>query len=92
METGVSKKTVRREKGVIKIPYKFRFLNRLYALFNGYYWLPCKLCGKPHGGHEDNSILMTSWYGGVRVCPACTERTDELNNKFMEDNPLSIIR
>ena len=29
-----------------------RYLHEWYAKANGYFWLPCPLCGEPFGGHE----------------------------------------
>lgn len=29
-----------------------RLYHRLYALFFGYFWLPCPLCKRNFGGHE----------------------------------------
>lgn len=29
-----------------------RWLNRLWAGFGGYFWIPCPLCGEDFGGHE----------------------------------------
>lgn len=34
------------------MPYRPRWLNRLYAGLFGYFWLPCPLCGEYFGGHE----------------------------------------
>jgi hypothetical protein len=59
----------------------FRRLNKLYANLNGYFWLPCPLCGKEFGGHEwkDYNGLSSSVsvpdmeYGGKGICPDCTK-------------------
>jgi DNA-directed RNA polymerase subunit RPC12/RpoP len=60
-----------------------RWFNRLYAFINGYFWLPCSLCGKNFGGHEwfpDNSISIS--YGeGEAVCPNCGEKAREINKE-----------
>lgn len=29
-----------------------RWLNKVYAILLGYFWLPCPVCGKEFGGHE----------------------------------------
>lgn len=39
---------------------RFRFLNRLYAIFAGYFWLPCPMCGQMFGGHESGGTLWSS--------------------------------
>jgi len=35
---------------------KHRYLNKIYAKFFGYFWLPCPLCGQMFGGHEWEDI------------------------------------
>lgn len=58
------------------IPFRPRWLNWIYAMLNGYFWLPCE-CGKYFGGHE--------WYGSHEdhgVCPTCTMETFNLTGKL----------
>lgn len=50
------------------IPFKPRFLNKIWAKIHGLFWLPCHLCNKDFGGHE--------WYGSdnntnTAICPEC---------------------
>lgn len=33
-------------------PVRWRWLNRLYARYYRYFWLPCPICGEGFGGHE----------------------------------------
>lgn len=48
------------------IPERLRWANRWYALWRGYFWAPCVLCGREYGGHEWRDI------GGK---PSCVYRT-----------------
>lgn len=50
-----------------------RLYHHIYAFLNRYFWMPCPLCGRGFGGHEEGA--GTLWYGsdlGVTVCPRCT--------------------
>lgn len=43
-----------------------RFLNEIYAHLFGYFWLPCRGCGRYFGGHEKhgkgtNTVNGSSW-------------------------------
>lgn len=61
-------------------PPLHRVAQRLYARANGYFWLPCPLCGEPFGGHEWRDIDgkpsvipvpdSPSLHKGI--CPDCT--------------------
>ena len=55
-----------------------RSLNRIYAVANGYFWLPCPLCGEYYGGHEVGSIAVGVATGepGIRhlVCNTCANQ------------------
>ena len=49
-----------------------RWANRLVASFFGYYWFPCKRCGRMHGGHEFE--FSEGSYGiGWANCPWCRQ-------------------
>lgn len=52
-----------------------RFINRAYAFFGGYFWLPCPSCGRKFGGHEISygpGTSMRAGDGTARcVCPRC---------------------
>lgn len=57
---------------------KFRLLNKWYANFMGYFWLPCPLCKQYFGGHEwkigfGNSIKDESRLG-MGICPDCAKK------------------
>ncbi len=62
-----------------QLPYKPRFLNFLYAIFNGYFWSNCDLCDTPYGGHEaygsDDRIMRC-------ICPKCTLEHYNKTGKF----------
>lgn len=43
-----------------------RFLHRAYARLLGYFWLPCRGCGRMFGGHEASDYAIhdedgTAW-------------------------------
>lgn len=63
---------------------KWRHVHEFYAKMNGYFWLPCPLCGQYFGGHEwkdydgkSSSIPHEDPekhpYGGRGICPDCTK-------------------
>lgn len=59
---------------------RVRFLHKKYARLNGYFWLPCPVCGKEFGGHEwkegvHHSIQKPNAPSGHRIgiCPDCGE-------------------
>jgi hypothetical protein len=48
-----------------------------FARKHHFYWLPCVICGRPHGGQEANGSIYVGRVdgGGVRyqgICPHCT--------------------
>lgn len=55
-----------------------RWSHRLYARIAGYFWLPCRLCARPFGGHEWRNIdgnlssIATGPTSSVAICPTCT--------------------
>lgn len=66
----------------MKLPYRPRFLNKIWAFIFGYFWLPCPLCGNKFGGHECWESLMVSYSEGVGVCPKCITKAKEQNAAF----------
>lgn len=50
-----------------------RWLHRLYAFVNGYFWLPCPSCGRYFGGHERGGGTL----GNKGTCPLCPRRYDD---------------
>ena len=45
-----------------------RWLHRLFANANGYFWLPCPVCGKLFGGHEHGGDLDLGNGRGQMTC------------------------
>ena len=70
----------------MKLPYKPRWFNAVYAHLFGYFWLPCPICGKKFGGHESSFTLMQGIGHGVGVCRNCKEEAEKRNQK-MYDSP-----
>lgn len=68
----------------MKVP---RFLHRLYAFFNGYFWLPCPLCGRHFGGHEWRVSWMYNYQEGIGVCSNCTEVARKHNEALFKNLP-----
>lgn len=71
--------TVQTSQEEHSMPFKPRWINRLYAHILGYFWLPCNICGKNYGGHEtygSSNITMTT------ICPTCTLRTYNKTGSF----------
>jgi len=56
-----------------------RWLQRLVALFGGYFWLPCPLCGEKFGGHEKHGVLRRDMNTGQLVCANCIQKAEEMN-------------
>ncbi len=74
--------------------WKYRWLSWLYAHLLGYFWLPCPICGKHFGGHErvaNQNHLMTSWHGGLSVCPDCSDEAGRRNKEYMTTHPVMVI-
>lgn len=68
--------------GIGSMLHRFvRWVNHVYATLNGYFWLPCGLCGQWRGGHEwhhTNVGLITDRPGIRRgICDACAEEIME---------------
>jgi len=61
--------------------YYPRFLHWIFAIWGGYFWIPCDLCGKSFGGHELSGSLNTSAFGGVGVCRNCIDKANEINRE-----------
>ena len=65
----------------IKLP---RFVHRVYAGLNAYFWLPCPICGRMFGGHEEKGMLYKGWHGGVSVCSNCIEIAEKRNKEYWD--------
>lgn len=63
------------------MPYRPRFLNRVWAWLRGYFWVPCPICKKSFGEHEwlpGNELWLTD-RDAVAVCPSCHAAAAEQN-------------
>lgn len=49
-----------------------RWFAHLWAWMLGYFWIPCKVCGRPFGGQETGWIALPSEKPGVQwsICRA----------------------
>lgn len=57
------------------VPYRWRTFHWCYAVTHGYYWLPCILCDRHHGGHEGGEVVPDPTAGpgrGIVICSDCT--------------------
>lgn len=52
---------------------------------NGYFWLPCLVCGEWYSGDESSSeceCVMIDRDSGRIVCPSCSEQTRKINERW----------
>lgn len=60
-----------------------RWMHRLYARLDGYFWTPCPLCRRRFGGHEwkerdglsatiTTATRVNGGRSGTAICPSCT--------------------
>ncbi len=65
---------------------KFRRWNRFYAFINGYFWLPCPLCGAFFGGHEwtNHDGIPKPGEPSIKrgICDDCAEERGPCRNKI----------
>lgn len=67
-----------------------RAKNKIYANLNGYFWLPCPVCGTPFGGHEWQNgqfiKLQEDSPASQGICPPCSwelgEESAQVCNEF----------
>jgi hypothetical protein len=59
---------------------RHRKIEEKYARANGFFWLPCPLCGEPFGGHEVDWEAVHTFIDsqdspgyGALICPRCVE-------------------
>jgi len=63
------------------LPYRPRILHQIYAFVAGYFWLPCRICGRYHGGHEKNHGLWMPREDsgtGHGFCSVCAQKALQL--------------
>lgn len=62
-----------------------RWIERLRAFFGGYFWMPCPLCERYFGGHEEgNGDLYVGNGRGKMVCSECAEFASVLSEGILE--------
>lgn len=57
------------------IPLPLRQVHKVWAQVNGFFWLPCTLCGREFGGHEITDSIPDPIKGegwSTMICPFCT--------------------
>ena len=69
----------------MKLPYKPRWLNKLYANINCLFWLPCPICGEKFGGHEWSETLKTTPMRGVGTCTLCVDEAIRRNEIWYKE-------
>jgi hypothetical protein len=52
----------------LTVPYRWRRFHHRYAALAGYFWLPCRVCGREHGGHEAATV------GDDTACRRCSRQ------------------
>lgn len=63
---------------------KYRWWNKFYARYAGYFWADCPVCGRMFGGHEwetENrphrsslpTLIEKNHTVGTAICPDCTK-------------------
>ena len=67
---------------------RIEWFERLKANMGGYFWLPCPMCGKMYGGHENGSDMLdpNDLFKGKITCadPECIKRVEEYNKRIRE--------
>ncbi len=62
-----------------------RWKEEQFAHQNGYFWLPCPICHRFFGGHEDCGTLMISWNRGWNTCKRCAPEAKRRSDKLMKE-------
>jgi len=68
----------------MRLPYKPRWINAVYANVLGYFWMSCPICGEKFGGHEPSYTLMQGIGHGIGVCRNCKDEAERRNKKMYE--------
>ena len=70
-----------------------RYFHKLWAKFNGYFWMPCPVCGRNFGGHESSEYAVNyRWHQGYvkadLVCrsPACRTKAEKQHTEFYRES------
>ncbi len=66
-----------------------RAKNKIFANLNGYFWIPCPICGTPFGGHEwQNGQSMKLKEGSQTnqgICPPCSWELGEESAQICDE-------
>jgi hypothetical protein len=77
---------------VLMLPVSWRWLNRWYATYFRYFWMPCPRCGREFGGHEmgrtmwglthdeNNHLVTAPSYSGTNVCRYCSHEIQTMED------------
>lgn len=69
-----------------------RWLNKIYAKLNGYFWIPCPVCGQYFGGHEwDDENTIYEGNRGTGICRDCRDYGGETRMFETEINRLNKV-
>ena len=71
---------MKKVKSLFRYP---RFINKLWADFYGYFWLPCPICERNFGGHESDAGLLITTGRGLMVCWRCNEEARIRNESLL---------
>lgn len=61
----------------------WRWSHRLYAFVCGYWWLPCPLCSRHFGGHEEKGFIPLGMGSSMSICHACDSKMSAVDKKEM---------
>ena len=57
-----------------------RWWQHIRAEIGGYFWLPCPICHKEFGGHEESGMLYEGNGDGTGVCLNCVKKAQKLSD------------
>lgn len=63
---------------------KYRLFNWMYAHLTGHFWLPCPICKKGFGGHEEHGNVYYGGGSGESTCSDCIDKAEKLSLKDWE--------
>lgn len=61
-----------------------RWVHALYALTHSYFWLPCPICRRKFGGHEESGSLAIGMWSGTSVCINCADEAEQRNQPIYD--------
>ncbi len=71
---------------------RIALIANIRARLGGYFWLPCPLCGRMFGGHEQGGMLYLGPAEGQMTCPhpVCMKTARQLSQHRMDQ--MSAVR